>query len=110
MEYVNTPLVTNTKKTFNDAQFYLQSHAVSLYKTYENDLQLVWKRLGFYFMLSSCFGFLRAINFTIMVYLGWFLLGVLSSIGLGTGFHTGIIFLFPQITHIYNLSITRLNI
>lgn len=102
MEYVYTPLVNNPSKTFNDARFYLQSNAISLYNKYEKNLESVWKRLGFYFMLSSCFGFLRSFNFTLMVYLGWFLLGVLSSIGLGTGFHTGLIFLFPQITNVYN--------
>ena len=31
----------------------------------------------------------------------WFGLGVLSTIGLGFGFHTGIFFLFPYIINYY---------
>ena len=102
MEYINTPLIENPWDTLKDARYFISTHTKRLYNQYEHDLGKIWKRVGFYFMLSSCFGFLRAINHTIMIYVGWFLLGVLSSIGLGTGFHTGLIFLFPQITQVYN--------
>ena len=102
MEYINTPLVQNPRKIFSEVGYFLKTHTNRFYEQYENDLQTYWTKAGVYFLLSSCFGFLRSINQTIMIYFGWFLLGVLSSIGLGTGFHTGLIFLFPHITNVYN--------
>ena len=40
----------------------------------------------------------------LVYYMYWFSLGILSTIGLGFGFHTGIFFLFPHIIEIYSLS------
>lgn len=41
--------------------------------------------------------YLDSFNFTIKFVVWWIGLGVLSSVGLGTGMHSGILFLFPHI-------------
>ena len=43
-------------------------------------------------------------NMVLFNYIYWFILGILSTIGLGFGFHTGIFFLFPYITNYYDIS------
>jgi hypothetical protein len=40
---------------------------------------------------------LQHVEHTILYYVWWFGLGVASSVGLGTGAHTGTLFLFPHI-------------
>ncbi|GAB1222467.1 hypothetical protein ENUP19_0112G0011 [Entamoeba nuttalli] len=44
--------------------------------------------------------YLFTTNFIIKYILWWFGLGVLSSVGLGTGMHTGLLFLFPHILNV----------
>ncbi|ELP88252.1 transmembrane protein, putative [Entamoeba invadens IP1] len=44
--------------------------------------------------------YLYPTNFVIKYVIWWFGLGVLSSVGLGTGMHTGLLFLFPHILHV----------
>ncbi|EDR28163.1 transmembrane protein, putative [Entamoeba dispar SAW760] len=44
--------------------------------------------------------YLLTTNFIIKYILWWFGLGVLSSVGLGTGMHTGLLFLFPHILNV----------
>ena len=38
----------------------------------------------------------------------WIGLGVLSSIGLGTGVHSGLLFLFPHILKVFHATTTRI--
>lgn len=45
---------------------------------------------------------IRFITRTIFNYSIWFLLGILSSIGFGTGMQTGVLFVFPEIIAEYN--------
>ena len=42
--------------------------------------------------------YLQFLTRRIFNYFIWFLLGVLSSIGFGTGMQTGVLFVFPEIT------------
>ena len=42
-------------------------------------------------------------------YLVWFILGILSSIGFGTGMQTGVLFVFPEIIAEYNRNIEYYN-
>src|SRR3990167_920689 len=41
--------------------------------------------------------YVNALEWSVEFFVWWFGLGVLSSIGLGTGMHTGVLFLFPHI-------------
>lgn len=46
---------------------------------------------------------------TILNYSIWFLLGILSSIGFGTGMQTGVLFVFPEIISEYNRNLEYYN-
>ena len=48
-------------------------------------------------------------DFTGFYYFYWFLLGVLSTIGLGFGLPTGTLFIIPNIIHKYNNNSTNIN-
>ena len=61
--------------------------------------------LGYYLILLSLITSLYNLNILIYNSIAWVIYGVLSSIGLGSGIHTGILFLFPHVNQIYKTSI-----
>ena len=76
-----------------------------------NNIQL-YTSILFTYMVFNTFSYeIYYFNMSILNMLYWFGLGVLSTIGLGFGFHTGIFFLFPYIINYYETqpSITILN-
>ncbi len=54
----------------------------------------------FYLIISYQFTFLNLFNFHLLNISYWFSLGVMSSIGLGFGVHTGFLILFPLISKV----------
>lgn len=61
------------------------------------DLYLFFAGFTMYLFFSQYIGLLNNLNHTFIEILYWTLLGILSSIGLGFGLHTGVLFLFPLI-------------
>lgn len=56
---------------------------------------------GTYIILTSIIEPINYMNHYILANILWFFLGILSSIGFGTGLHTGIMFLLPHVNNIY---------
>ena len=61
-----------------------------------------WNHLTNYYLLAPL---INIINFNVYIILYWFVLGILSSIGLGCGMNTGLLFLFPFIAKVTLTSI-----
>lgn len=59
--------------------------------------QNVWCFIGTFYILKNIIYY---INTNVYISLYWLFLGILSSIGLGSGINTGLLFLFPFITKI----------
>lgn len=57
-----------------------------------------------YFSLTNYLNILSYLNFQIINISYWFILGVMSSIGLGFGVHTGFLILFPLVSKVAILS------
>lgn len=77
----------------------LKNHYVS--KIIQNKIFLTY--LAFHwFLLSIGLTQIQIANRWFGNNLYWFVLGILSSIGLGTGLQTGVLFVFPYIISIYN--------
>ena len=73
------------------------------YYIYTN-LKLYTSILATYIMFVTLNTELQTANNLILTMIYWLGLGVLSTIGLGFGFHTGIFFLFPYIISTYDAS------
>jgi vacuole membrane protein 1 len=83
-----------TKHIVND---YYTTHKLCIYKTISLFMALcfTWQSIKLY---QSSFQYqMHYIEMLLWWSLYWVILGILSSIGLGTGFHTGILFLVPHI-------------
>ena len=85
-----------------NASYYL-THITKPYfsKIYENK-KIILSLIGIYSVCVYNVNIVHIINSLLFYYLYWFSLGILSTIGLGFGFHTGIFFLFPHVIHTYN--------
>ena len=69
-----------------------------------SNIKLYLSVLTTYFIFVSLSTELYTINNIILTSINWLGLGILSTIGLGFGFHTGIFFLFPYIITNYDES------
>jgi len=69
-----------------------------------SNIKLYLSVLTTYFIFVSLNAELYYVNSLIFTILYWLGLGILSTIGLGFGFHTGIFFLFPYIINTYDLA------
>ena len=69
-----------------------------------NNIKLYLSVLTTYFIFVSFCKELYYVNSLIFTSIYWLCLGILSTIGLGFGFHTGIFFLFPYIINTYDIS------
>ena len=58
--------------------------------------------ISFYIYFDYWNPYLHSINIVAFNYLFWIFLGILSSIGFGTGLQTGMLFVFPKIINTYN--------
>ena len=63
----------------------------------------LWKQLEYFIFLNP---FINFINSNIYITIYWLFLGILSSIGLGSGINTGLLVLFPFVTKICITSIS----
>ena len=61
--------------------------------------------LGTYFTITNQLNILQNLNFIVINFTYWFCLGIMSSIGLGFGIHTGFLILFPLIVKVALFSI-----
>lgn len=99
-------LVHNTKKTLLLAQNYVLDFIYEFYQLNYRNINKIVISLLYYLNFSMMIPFLVNINYNICVALMWIFLGIMSSIGLGTGFHTGIIFVLPHINNIYQTAMS----
>ena len=90
----NVSLTTNTNYTLGLFFKYLTSKIY--YNNFKNLLVYICVMIP-YFFASMYLNSLNQINSQLIDLSYWIFLGILSSIGLGFGFHTGILFLFPLI-------------
>ena len=72
---------------------------------YENILQKSISFLVGYILTCHYFNTLYSINYLLIIMLYWVGLGILSTIGLGFGLQTGLLFLMPYIISVYNKAI-----
>ena len=73
-----------------------------LYTTYINNNIVLYSNLLITYLVLSIFSYeLSQFNIILFNIIYWLGLGILSTIGLGFGFHTGIFFLFPYIINYY---------
>ena len=68
---------------------------------YENNSLCTFFGIVWLLLSWGCYPIILCNNF-IIHYFYWFSLGVLSSIGLGTGLQTGVLFVFPEIISRFN--------
>ena len=89
----------NKIKEIQLASKYIQNYLLTLNKNYFKSISslLLIYLTSIYFNLI-----LYNFNSFLLTSLYWFGLGILSTIGLGFGFHTGVFFLFPYITYTYD--------
>ena len=101
-------LLFNTKHTlnlfFNNFNICLKEAYIFVIKTYisKNDIKLIVVSFIEYMIVSYFTPFLYTFNLNLLFCLYWIVLGVLSTIGLGFGFQTGIFFVVPYILNEYN--------
>ena len=100
MSNKNYSLLKNSRECYDILKSkLLRNHYVS--KIIKNQVFLCY--LAFqWFLLTLGLSDIKIINKWIGNNLYWFLLGILSSIGLGTGLQTGVLFVFPYIISTYN--------
>ena len=96
-----TSLIKNPLETLKLAQDYICDFINEFYNLNQAHIRTILIFLLYYLNFSMYSDFLINLNYNIGVCLVWFVLGIMSSIGLGTGFHTGIIFVLPHINNIY---------
>lgn len=96
----------NTKNNFILAQNYVRDFIYQFYQTKSRSINKMLITMLYYLNFSMMFPFLVTLNHNIFLCLMWTFLGIMSSIGLGTGFHTGIIFVIPHINNIYQTAMT----
>ena len=99
-------LFKNTQKTLKLAQNYICDFIYEFYHLNQSNIHLYTITLLYYLNFSMYCDLLINVNYNIGVSLMWLILGIMSSIGLGTGFHTGIIFVLPHINNIYQAAQT----
>ena len=95
-------LVLNTVRYFNyEVCRTFQDNKLTVYRTGFSIASLlwIWELSKHQLTLKPI---LKDVESFIWFHGYWFFLGVLSSIGLGTGLHTGVLFLMPFITQITN--------
>ena len=97
-------LFKQPRLTLKLASKFLFDNLVSQMKiilTKENRLKLYLylSYISLYLSISPYFDFFESLNLIITDMFYWTLLGILSSIGLGFGLHTGVLFLFPLIVN-----------
>ena len=88
------------------SQNYVQDFIYEFYQINQNNINKLVISLLYYLNFSMMFPLLVNFNYNICLCLMWTFLGIMSSIGLGTGFHTGIIFVIPHINNIYQTAMT----
>ena len=71
---------------------------------YLNYLLFISTFIFTYFSITNYLNILSYLNFQIINISYWFILGVMSSIGLGFGVHTGFLILFPLVSKVAILS------
>ena len=98
---MSVSLFKNTKKTLTLAQTYIYDFIYEFYQLNQFHINTITISLMYYLNFSMCCDFLINLNYNIGVALIWIVFGIMSSIGLGTGFHTGIIFVLPHMNSIY---------
>jgi hypothetical protein len=86
------------------AKKYLMFNVNNIYYKNENLITKLKYSLGIYFLISLFNYNLSYFNYLVFHYGTWCLLGVFSTIGLGTGVHTGLAFVIPFISNIYSIS------
>ena len=94
---VSTLFVRNIKTNINNGQLYLENY-IRNNRTSVNELSYVLFLLStLYILFPINLGITQILvhYFNYTVY--WMFLGILSSVGLGSGIHTGLLFLFPHI-------------
>jgi membrane protein YqaA with SNARE-associated domain len=100
MSTKNLSLLINTRECYTILKSkLLKNYYIS--KIIQNHVFLCY--LAFqWFLLTLGLSDIQIINKWIGNNLYWFLLGILSSIGLGTGLQTGVLFVFPYIISTFN--------
>jgi vacuole membrane protein 1 len=93
-------LVYNCKNTLVLAYDYVKSQTIIYISGFKNSIYYMVSLLFIYLFMIIYLPFVYMIHTYIVFTLYWTGLGVLSTIGLGTGIHTGIFFLFPFIISI----------
>lgn len=96
---MSVPLVS--LKTFTLSYIYLKTNIQTFVSTNNLTIFFYIQYLGFYLLITSIISDLYNINIFMFNSIAWIFLGILSSIGLGSGIHTGIMFLFPHVSNIY---------
>jgi vacuole membrane protein 1 len=91
--------------TFRLSSKYIKNSFSEFIDKYYVTIFLTLQYLGYYLIITSLINDLYNLNIFIFNSLLWIILGILSSIGLGSGIHTGIMFLFPHIDNIYKTAI-----
>ena len=105
-EFIMISQFQNTKNNFILAQNYVRDFIYQFYQTKSRSINKMLITMLYYLNFSMMFPFLVTLNHNIFLCLMWTFLGIMSSIGLGTGFHTGIIFVIPHINNIYQTAMT----
>ena len=105
-------LFYNFNYTFNLAITYVVTYIITYFKTslnlftnfFKNNNKLFIYKLLFLtsIIISGYYSSLVFIYKNIIFYSYWFILGVLSTIGIGFGLQTGVIFVVPYVIDIYN--------
>jgi len=91
--------------TFGLSAKYIKISVTNFITTYYSNIYLTLQYLGYYLIITSLLTELCNFNIYVFNSLSWIVLGILSSIGMGSGIHTGIMFLFPHVNKIYRTSI-----
>jgi hypothetical protein len=86
------------------ASKYAKNKTIELYIDYSNHLYYIFILLTINLLLSMLFLKIYILNQYLIFFIWWFILGVLATIGLGTGMYTGTFYLFPFILNIKNQS------
>ena len=97
-------MIKQVRKFYNDcfqAKDYVCDNIKSLYNEYDLVIARTCQYVGMYLILTSCVESINYMNHYIIANVLWVFYGILSSIGFGTGFHTGIMFLLPHVNNIY---------
>ena len=97
-------MLKQLSKFYNDcfqAKDYVVDNIKTLYSKYDIIIARSLQYIGTYLILTSIVEPINYMNCYILANILWVFFGIASSIGFGTGFHTGIMFLVPHVTNIY---------